>query len=279
MRSLLYAPDPSLKPSGSTAIRADSTDPSAPTAPVNTQMDEKDQEYDHFVRELAFEKRAKPKDRTKTEEELALEEKDILEKAEKKRLRRMQGLEEESDDDGEGDQRRKRQRGGDDLEDDFMDDEDNLGGLGAGLDDDILQKRQSDEGSDESDEEQGSDSEEDDTDVDEDEEGDDGGMASEYSESEGEDQGEEGPSEELVKTRKASSKQKGKASSGKEELPYTFACPATHDEFLEIVDDIDDTDVSTVVKRIRTLHHPSLAQDNKFKLQVKFSSSCEDYNY
>ena len=37
------------------------------------KMDEKDQEYDQFVRELAFEKRAKPKDRTKTEEEIALE--------------------------------------------------------------------------------------------------------------------------------------------------------------------------------------------------------------
>jgi nucleolar protein 14 len=37
--------------------------------------DEDTMDYDKQVRELAFDKRAKPKDRTKTEEELALEQK------------------------------------------------------------------------------------------------------------------------------------------------------------------------------------------------------------
>ena len=38
------------------------------------------------VRELAFDKGSKPKDRTKTEEELALEEKEALEKVERTRM-------------------------------------------------------------------------------------------------------------------------------------------------------------------------------------------------
>ena len=88
--------------------------------------------------------------------------------------------------------------------------------------------------------------------------------------SEAEDAGEEGDEEELVKVKKSRKSKKTSASSGKKELPYTFPCPETHDEFLEIVEDIDDADVPTVVKRIRTLHHPSLAEDNKFKLQVSF---------
>jgi len=43
---------------------------------------EKYKEYDRIVRELAFEKRARPTDRTKSEEEIALEEKEKLEKLE-----------------------------------------------------------------------------------------------------------------------------------------------------------------------------------------------------
>ena len=46
------------------------------------KQDEKYEEYDRIVRELAFEKRARPTDRTKSEEEIALEEKNKLEKLE-----------------------------------------------------------------------------------------------------------------------------------------------------------------------------------------------------
>ncbi len=267
MRSLLYAPDPAEKREAAPEVEETGTK----AAPITLPVDEKDQEYDQFVRELAFEKRAKPKDRTKTEEELALEEKEALEKAEKQRLRRMQGLE-DSDDEDEGGKGKgkKRQRGGDDLDDDFMDEEEGDGvwpGLGAGLEGQEVASGSEDEDEEEDDGEEGEDgSEDEDEDDDEDEEVGDA-IASDYSESEGEDAGEEGESEALVKPSKNRPK-KTKTAQGKKELPYTFPCPETHDEFLEIIEDIDDADVPTVVKRIRTLHHPSLAQDNKYKLQV-----------
>ena len=226
------------------------------------KMDEKDQEYDQFVRELAFEKRAKPKDRTKTEEEIALEEKSALEKAERKRIRRMNGEDWNSDEEGEEDGNRKgkrHERGGDDLDDDFMEDETYVGGLGAGLKDvDAGGSEDGTEESDEGDEDEGT------GESDEDEQGTEGEplVVSDDGSEDDEDDGEE--PEELVK----SSKQTGKRVARTTELPFTFPCPSTHEEFLEIVGDIKESDVPTVVKRIRTLHHPSLAEDNKFKLQV-----------
>ncbi|KAI9142636.1 nucleolar protein 14 [Paraphysoderma sedebokerense] len=84
-----------------------------------------DAEYDKYVKQLAFEKRAQPTDRTKTEEEIAMEEKEKLEKLEKQRMKRMQGLS-ESDSDDDNDRRRKRRRPAqaDDLSDDFVSDSD-----------------------------------------------------------------------------------------------------------------------------------------------------------
>ncbi|TPX68187.1 hypothetical protein SpCBS45565_g03263 [Spizellomyces sp. 'palustris'] len=49
-------------------------------------------DYDSFVRELAYERRAKPTDRMKTDEEIATEAKSRLEKLERDRQRRMMGL-------------------------------------------------------------------------------------------------------------------------------------------------------------------------------------------
>ena len=49
-------------------------------------------DYDKAIRDLANDQRAQATDRTKTEEELAIEEKENLEKAERARKRRMEGL-------------------------------------------------------------------------------------------------------------------------------------------------------------------------------------------
>ncbi|EPQ58971.1 Nop14-like protein [Gloeophyllum trabeum ATCC 11539] len=224
----------------------------------------RDAEYEQVVRELAFEKRAKPKDRTKTEEELALEEKERLERAERRRVRRMQGLEDESEDE-EGEKKgRGRGRGGDDLEDDFYDAKgvewDGVG-VGEGL-------KEEGEGSGEEDESVSASEEESEEGEDESEEGE----GEWVSEDESDEEGEEGEHEDLVapqKKRSASkSNTKGKSKPGSKELPYTFPAPQTHEDFLEIIEDVAEEDVPTVVQRIRTLHHPSLAEDNKFKLQA-----------
>lgn len=215
----------------------------------------KDSTYDQQVRELALDKRSKAKERTKTEEELALEAKEELEKAERRRQRRMEGLEESDEEDGG--RKGKRKRGGDDLEDDFVDEE--WGGLGAGLGEAADERDDAEDEDEESEGEEGPD--------DSDEEGDeesDGELGSdeEFDQDEGE-------HEDIAPAMKRS-KGKGKEKAAPtKELPYTFPCPETHDEFLEIIEDIDDQDLPTVLQRIRALHHTSLAPENKFKLQVR----------
>ncbi|CAK7897716.1 nucleolar complex protein 14 [[Candida] anglica] len=64
-------------------------------------------EYDNKVRELTYDRRSVPADRTKTEEELAKEHEEKMKKLETDRLNRMNGLDE------------SRATEGDDLDDDF----------------------------------------------------------------------------------------------------------------------------------------------------------------
>ncbi|KAG6867879.1 hypothetical protein C0993_009921, partial [Termitomyces sp. T159_Od127] len=254
LRALIYAPDPSADVNDTPPLDDSTTEEKS--QPALLTLPTVPEEYDQRVRELAFDKRAKPKDRTKTEEEIALEEKESLEKAERRRQKRMLGLE-ESDSEDEGKSRSKRKRGGDDLEDDFVDDSE-WNGLGSGLmgtvnvnvDDEAEISGSEQEGSSGDEEEDAS------SEVDE-EEGED--------EDDSENEAEEGEHEDLIQARNSlSGKSKGKA----KEVPFTFPCPASHEEFLNIVDEISDDDVSTVIKRIRVLYHTSLSPDNKNKLQV-----------
>ena len=225
-------------------------------------VEQDDQVYDQFVRELAFDKRSKPKDRTKTEDELALEEKEALEAAERMRVRRMMGMRDDSEDEEDGRKgrkwKRKRERGADDLDDDFVDDDEMLAGIGAGLVSEHEQK-----------EENGS-----------------GEVSSDYYEKDpadedhkhGEDDGEldlgnraYGINDDLRLLPSRRSSKNRNESVKSTNLPFTFPCPASHDEFLTILENLNDGDISTVVQRIRALHHPSLSKDNPAKLQVRVS--------
>lgn len=259
LRLLLYAPDPSSTGSNSVPlgrIREVTTKADATTDAPQAGNDEQD--YDTHVRELAFDKRAQPKDRTKTEEELALEAKEALEKAERKRRRRMLGEDEVVESDEEGGRgraknKRKREKGPDDLDDDFNDDE--LGGLGIGLGEQV--KADNDASTDD-----GSDSSEEDGEKGED----DASQEDSEADSDDSEEGEEGDHNDLTTARKSDqiSSKHGKS----KELPFTFPCPETHEDFLEIVEEVEDNDIPTVVKRIMALYHSSLAPENKFKLQV-----------
>ncbi|KAF8914317.1 nucleolar protein 14 [Gymnopilus junonius] len=251
LRELIYAPDPST--SGSNAIplgvRARSPKSVTETDTVASKLVSGD-DYDQHVRVLAFDQRAKPKDRTKTEEELALEAKEALEKAERRRRRRMLGLDESEDEEEVGARKGKRKRGGDDLDDDFSEYPEDFNELGAGLEARGNLSKEEEDGEQESSEEDTS--------------GDDG-VSEEFDESE---EGEEGEHDQLVALSVLSkSKSKGKKCA-KQELPFIFPCPANHGEFLDIIEDVDEEDVPTVVQRIRALYHTSLAADNKFKLQT-----------
>jgi len=95
-----------------------------------------DDSYDKHIRELAFDRRAKPQDRMKTEEEIAQDEVEKLEKAEKARKRRMEGLDEDEEEKEISGfkKRRKAAPAADDLGDDFaVDEDDETFGLGTGM--------------------------------------------------------------------------------------------------------------------------------------------------
>ncbi|KAF7302262.1 hypothetical protein MIND_00793300 [Mycena indigotica] len=242
LRALLYsAPKPA-------ADDDSSTPPSKPTL-MDTDIVPQDGNYDQRVRELAFESRAKPKDRMKTEEEVARAEKEALEKAERARRKRMLGLEksDSEDENGRSKKRRRKDRGGDDLDDDFaLDEDDPWEGIGAGLEE---QQATMEPDEDEDDEEEDS--------------GDEGGSGSEEEDSESDI--ESGEHENLTSAPKPS---KGKSKAPDKELPFTFPCPSTHEELLDILEHVDDKDIPTVIHRIRSLFHTSLAPQNKFKLQT-----------
>ncbi|CAG8476649.1 6796_t:CDS:10 [Acaulospora morrowiae] len=60
------------------------------------------------------------------------------------------------------------------------------------------------------------------------------------------------------------------------ELAYVFPCPESLGELLEILKDIDDENIPTVMHRIRVLHNVKLSADNQEKLE-KFFQALIDY--
>ncbi|WRT67141.1 uncharacterized protein IL334_004107 [Kwoniella shivajii] len=244
---------------------------------------EEDVDYDQVVRSLAFESRAKPKNRTKTEEELALEEKENLEKAEAKRLRRMRGESISDDEDGEGSRKKRkteaRKADADDLGDDYVEDEALLGpgitredienmALPSGDEDDDLDEEDDEVGSEiEGEDESGEEHSEDEEDEEED---DDSAVGSAMEDLNDQDVLEtlESDGEEIETVVKNSKGKRAAVQPGKaKEIPFTFPCPATIEEFEEVLEGLEDSALPTVVQRIRALHHPSLAVGNKEKLQ------------
>ncbi|KAI7905544.1 nucleolar protein 14 [Cokeromyces recurvatus] len=245
-------------------------------------------DYDKAIHELALDQRAQATDRTKTEEEIALEEKEKLEKAERARKRRMEGLDSESEDEHPKKGSHKKRKGapqGDDLDDDYLEElEDEVDKLGKGLTLEEIQNAFEDEDEDEEEEEE---EEEDDDDDDESEgEGEDESESEEegdedegetdnedlededdelpdFGEDDGDDMNEIGANGIVQKKKKATPVA---SKTTKREIPYTFECPTSHDEFLEIMQDLDVEDCLIVIKRIRVLYHIKLVQENKAKL-------------
>ncbi|ROV91337.1 hypothetical protein VSDG_07810 [Cytospora chrysosperma] len=232
-----------------------------------------EKEYDVAVRKMVQDKRAKPTSRTKTEEQMAEKQAERLRELEEKRLKRMRGEpvseseeeEEESETEAveenvqkpafeiihpDGDEvdfglgkgiktRPTATELGFDDEDDFII-EDDLVASGSDLEDFDDAEYASD------DEEDGA-AEGDDDDDDEFTKG-------LLTESE---------SKDAVFTAERRGESTTEASDG---LPYTFPCPESHDEFLELVKDVPLSKLPTVVQRIRALYHPKLRSEYKEKL-------------
>lgn len=230
--------------------------------------------YDAALREMVHDKRSKPSERTKTEEEIAQEEKERLETLERERLRRMRGEDEEPVEESSGKKPAVR-REGDDLDDDFVPDEgeEDLYGFGKGALADVWDE--------ESDEEEEDNSEHDDDDADDEPDSgsneertasdDDFDLAEYFTDEEAagvldENAAESESDAEIVPATKRL--RLAESSSNTKELAYTYPCPTTFDELLKIVQDIPAESIPIVIERIETLYSIKLRAENREKLEV-----------
>ncbi|MCJ1310957.1 nucleolar complex protein 14 [Agyrium rufum] len=235
-----------------------------------------DREYDERLKQMAFDARSKPTERIKSEEEKLEEEAERLKEMERKRVARMRG-EEESE--SEDDKRRKKvTKEVEEIE--IEDDVDPLG-LGPGL-----QARASRAELDVEDEDEfvlddiiASDSEADSAPEDEDE--------SSSDEEEEEDDEEKEFIAGLVSKDDAgrlgldASVTNGPMKSVNDvesRLAYTYPCPQTHEEFLQITKSASPEEIPIIIQRIRALYHPKLDAKHKEKLAV-FSAVLVDHAY
>jgi nucleolar protein 14 len=179
----------------------------------------------------------------------------------------MSGLDESDDEEHSGKGRSKRKRGADDLDDDFEETPD-YDVLGAGLEGTPASQDQDEESSGNDDDEDTSEG-----DLEQSEgEGEEGGEGGSEFDGAAEDCSGEGEHEQLATPSLIANIKTMGEQPANQELPFTFPCPANHDEFLAILENVEDQDVPTVIQRIRALYHTSLGADNKFKLQVRANS-------
>jgi nucleolar protein 14 len=227
-----------------------------------------DREYDLRLRQMAQDKRSKPTEKSKTEEQVAEETARKLQELEANRLRRMQGAPESVDEE----KKNYAEPDDEDKEDDF--------GLGTGIktrppmahlgvededdffiDDDLLASGSDAESVDDSDDEKGNDSDDDDGEFIK-------GLLTE----------EEAKRPEFLTGANAPIPEVEELDSNgiNGDLAYKFNCPQSHDELLETLEGVNILDLPTVIQRIRALYHPKLSSENKGKLE-KFSISLVDH--
>lgn len=224
-----------------------------------------EKEYDQRLKQLTFDKRSQPTDRTKTAEEKIAEEAERLKKLEEDRVRRMRGeqeseSEEEDEDESGGEEDSEEESIPDDakafglqqptgqtttLPDTGVEDEDDFI-----IDDDLVETRSDvslSVGESDIEDEEASDEE---------------------SAEEGDDEEDELINGLTLPDGKAGST--SAASDGAQgadgKLAFTYPCPEDHESFLETIEDVPVEDLPTVVQRIRALHHPRLHSNNKRKL-------------
>ncbi|KAG0650865.1 putative nucleolar complex 14 [Hyphodiscus hymeniophilus] len=240
-----------------------------------------DKDYDMQVKKLTQDKRSKPTERSKTEDERVAEESRKLQDLEAKRLRRMQGAPESSDGEHSEDEA---------VKEDGLDMEEEDFGLGSGVrtrpsklsrptmaelgiddEDDFLIDEDlvaSDSDIEPSDEDSGDDSSQED-------EGDDDVEFLEGLLTEEESKRPEfltGSNAPLPETEPLL------ANGVNGDLAYTFVCPESHEELLQVTRGVVILDLPTVVQRIRALYHPKLKAENKAKLG-NFAVALVDHIY
>ncbi|KAE8376211.1 nucleolar protein 14 [Aspergillus bertholletiae] len=223
-----------------------------------TAKGDTEKEYDQRLKQLTFDKRSQPTDRTKTEEEKAAEEAERLKALEEERVRRMRG---EDVSESEEEEDKEEDEGSEMSEDESIPDDAKVFGLQQSsdqtstrpelgvededdfiIDDDLVETR---------------------SDVslsigDSDEE-----MLSAV---ESEEEDEEDEEDELINGNVGEASAGADTPGDSEGLAYTYPCPKNHEEFLQVIEDVPREDLPVVIQRIRALHHHRLHPDNKKKL-------------
>lgn len=239
----------------------DSIDPGRAALMNGMDRDTANRDYDQRLKQMTFDKRSKPSDRTKTDEEKAEEEAERLKQLEEQRVKRMRGEQgdDESGAEGEPDDEADNQSEPDDArqfglsqpneepeldvedEDDFIIDED-LVEMDSVADLSLSDNENNESAS---------------------------------ADGEGAGEGEDLEDDEFISglslpADKNAAPYRVSQSTGADAdgVAYTYPCPENHEQFLETVQDVKIDNLLTAVQRIRALHHPRLHADNKGKLEV-----------
>ncbi|PVU98036.1 hypothetical protein BB561_000142 [Smittium simulii] len=238
----------------------------------------KDDLYDTNVRNLIFDQRAKPMDRLKTEEEIAAEKKEFLERAERHRIRRMQGFdsdtEGDSSDSDEDDRRSSKKKkselnktqklpsnSADSLDDDFS-------YIGSGLTGSSAKKNTKNNVHSEDDDDDSSidsQSDQDDNDQDSnksDDESDEDNLPSKNNSKVDSTDGSKTVKNSTL-TRVKNSKKLNSSSNDTKELPFTFKAPTSYDSWVSLISEYSLDQQILIVERLRVLYHPTLSPLNK----------------
>ena len=228
-----------------------------------------DKEYDKRLRQLAQDKKSKPTERTKPEEERLLDEARRLRELEIARLRRMEG----EVDREEEPKNKKKEASTDDL--DIFEEEEEVDEFGLGPGIKAKEKRPSNE-------EMGVE-DEDDFIIDDDLVASSGSELDSDDESASENGEEDEPADDFLDgLLNADEARRPEFLTGANaplpdksltvdngvngNLAYTFPCPETQEELVKITETIDIQDLPIVVRRIRALYNPQLKAENKGKL-------------
>ncbi len=225
-----------------------------------------DKEYDERLRQMAYEKRAAPTERTMTEEEKAVEDAKRLKELDQERTRRMKG--EESSEEDTGDNERNPQADGEldpEMNDAF--------GLGSGISNGDVAKVFDVE-------------DEDDFLIEDDLIASSSDVLLSEDENDSEKSAHEAPESDderefvrgLLSKEDAGRFDSGPPGSGANavdvmdrsdhHVAYTYPCPQSHEELLEVFRNVPFSDLPVIVQRIRALYHPKAHADNKAKLGV-----------
>ena len=253
-------------------------DAQKPANPSGIDTEALAKEYNMRLKQFAQDKRAAPTERTKTEEEQAEEASKRLKELEEKRLKRMRGEIDSDEEEDEDDRKKGKKAAADDNMDISMNDADvDEFGLGKGI---KLRPTATELGFDDEDDFEldddliasGSDLE---WDEDEDEEG---------SDEEEEEESDEEENEFISGLLPGSKSKDGvlelprdsKKGDDEDGVPYTFPCPQTYDEMVQIFKDVKVAKLPVAVQRIRALYHPKLDARNKERLG-NFSQALIQY--